>query len=127
MNDIPENPTSEYMLATYQEQLDPEGINVGVSRQALDETLEKLKDLQEQLEQKDKEIERFQDRAAIDLDRFLEVSARNEKLERVVNKAEVLVRDNIHGGLHLKKCLLNLNKAINQLNEDQRIKESDDG
>ena len=42
MDDLPANPTAAYMLATYQEQLDPDGVNVGVSRQALDEVLEQL-------------------------------------------------------------------------------------
>jgi len=43
MKEIPTNPTAAYMLETYQEQLDADGISVGVSRQALDEVLEQLK------------------------------------------------------------------------------------
>jgi len=43
---VPENPTAAYMLETYQEQLDSDGISVGVSRQALDEVLERFAQLQ---------------------------------------------------------------------------------
>jgi len=48
MSDFKEG-TPEYHLQTYQEQLDPDGCNVGVSRQAVDEVLDKLKEAEKEI------------------------------------------------------------------------------
>ena len=89
---------------------------------------DKIKDLQEQLEQKDKEIEALKAEVMVHAGDSSECSiaygklkARNEKLEKVVS---YLHKVDAERPLYMITNYGALDVALNQLNEGQRIKES---